>query len=188
MVILYGREGRHEDALAMLTHGLKDFDTAINYCLFGGLSIYQTSKVITDRAEQRELFSVLLKEFLELKDLGERIEMTGMLLERFGGWLDVMHVSFYSFFPCQQGVVKRKLAVPWGSLTDAQFSRQVLSVIPDSWSIDILSGFLISALRQLVREKAEVGVARALRTSDNLRVEAEFVARCDDIGPTVEQE
>ncbi|KAL7274274.1 hypothetical protein RUND412_002837 [Rhizina undulata] len=137
MIILYGREARHEDALRLLTHDLKDFDTAINYCLFGGLSIFQTRVVITDREEQNKLFAMLLMEFLKLEDLGERIEQTTMLLERFGGWLDVVHV---------------------------------LSVIPDSWSIDILSGFLISTLRQLVREKAEVGIIRGLRRGENLKV------------------
>ena len=110
MVILYGREGKHAEALKLVTHHLKDYDTAINYCLFGGISIFQTSSIITDRGQQCELFTILLDEYLKLSDVSERIEQTGQLLEKFGRWLDVTHV---------------------------------LNVIPDSWSIEILSGFLI---------------------------------------------
>jgi len=154
MVILYGKEGRHEDAIRLLTHGLKDFDTAINYCLFGGLSIFQTRKIITDRDEQKTLFAVLLGEFLKLEDYQERMEQTRNLLERFGGWVDVTHV---------------------------------LQVVPDNWSVEMLSGFLMSALRGLVKEKAEASVMKNLRRSEILRVEADYVARCDDIGPTIER-
>jgi hypothetical protein len=153
MVILHGRDSKHAEALMLLTHRLRDFDTAINYCLFGGLSIFQTKNVITDKEEQSELFAILLDEYLKLEDLGERIEQTSRLLERFGRWLDVTHV---------------------------------LSVIPDEWSIEILGGFLISALRQLVREKAEVRIERALGRSRNLRIEAKYVEQCDEIGPVID--
>lgn len=154
MVILYGKEARHEDALRLLTHGLKDFDTAINYCLFGGLSIFQTRKVITDREEQKALFAILLGEFLKLEEYGERLEQTTLLLERFGGWLDLVHV---------------------------------LEVIPENWSVEMLSGFLLSALRQMVREKAEVSMLRGLRRGENLKIEGQYVDKCDAIGPTIEK-
>ncbi|KAL0635990.1 hypothetical protein Q9L58_005018 [Maublancomyces gigas] len=154
MVILYGKEARHEDALRLLTHGLKDFDTAINYCLFGGLSIFQTRKIITDREEQKALFAVLLGEFLKLEEYEERLEQTTLLLERFGGWLDLVHV---------------------------------LELIPENWSVEMLSGFLLSALRQMVREKAELGLLGGLRRGENLKVEGEYLDRCDVIGPTVEK-
>lgn len=153
MVILYGKEGRHEDAIRLLTHGLKDFDTAINYCLFGGLSIFHTRKIITDREEQRALFAVLLGEFLKLEDYQEQMEQTTLLLERFGGWVDVTHV---------------------------------LQVVPENWSVEMLSGFLMSALRGLVKERAEARVMRALRSGENFKVEAEYVGRCDELGPTIE--
>ncbi|KAG0633562.1 hypothetical protein HOY80DRAFT_991005 [Tuber brumale] len=154
MVILYGKEGRHSDAIRLLTHGLKDFDTAINYCLFGGLSIFQTRKIITNRDEQEALFAVLLGEFLKLEDYQECMEQTRNLLERFGGWVDVTHV---------------------------------LQVIPDNWSVEMLSGFLMSALRGLVKERAEVSVMKSLRRSEVFKVEADYVARCDNIGPTIER-
>jgi hypothetical protein len=156
MVILHGRSSQHASAVKLLVHDLKDFDTAINYCLFGGLSLFQTGNISTPtRSEQSELFTALLDEFLKLEDISERIEHTSELLEKFGGWLDVTYV---------------------------------LSVIPDSWSIEILGGFLISALRQLVRQKADVRVERQLGKARNLRVEAKYVGLCDEIGPTVERQ
>ncbi|GME31622.1 Citron-like protein [Neofusicoccum parvum] len=123
MIILNGRQGRHEEAIRLLTHGLGDFDTAISYCLLGGSSIYRPpgnraipAEELPTHADQARLFGYLLHEFLRIEDITDRVERTSELLERFGGWFDV---------------------------------QQVLGMIPDSWSIDIFSGFLISALRRL---------------------------------------
>lgn len=92
MIILYGRESRHADALHLLCHGLKDFDTAINYCLFGGMSIFQAQPRIPKKSEQSPLFAVLLVDLLQLEDSNERLEQTSSLLSRFGSWLDVHQV------------------------------------------------------------------------------------------------
>lgn len=154
MVILHGRSLDHAAALKLLTHTLKDFDTAINYCLFGGQAIFRTrTPAITERRQQSELFTLLLDEFLQLDDISVRITQTSGLLDRFGGWLDVSHV---------------------------------LAVVPDSWSVQILHGFLVSALRGLVREKALVRVERALGRSTNMRVSARLVEACDEIGPVID--
>ena len=99
MIILNGRQGRHEEAIRLLTHGLGDFDTAISYCLLGGSSIFRPAsgfvpqESIPSRDEQAKLFGYLLHEFLRIEDLSDRIEQTGELLERFGGWFDVATVS-----------------------------------------------------------------------------------------------
>lgn len=162
MIILNGRQGRHEQAIRLLTHGLGDFDTAISYCLLGGSSIYRppgTRGIPADElpthAEQARLFEYLLHEFLRIEDITDRVERTGELLERFGGWFDV---------------------------------QQVLGMIPDSWSIEIFSGFLISALRRLVREKNETSIARALSGANNLRTSAEVIEKVEALGARVEQD
>ncbi|KAF2119917.1 hypothetical protein BDV96DRAFT_485473 [Lophiotrema nucula] len=159
MIILNGRQGRHQEAIRLLTHGLGDFDTAISYCLLGGSSIFRPAgyipqEEIPSRDEQAVLFNYLLQEFLALQDLSQRIERTGELLERFGGWFDV---------------------------------EQVLNLIPDEWSVDIFSGFLIQALRGLVREKSETTISKALAGSQNLQIAAELVDRVESVGPTVER-
>ncbi|KAF1998362.1 hypothetical protein P154DRAFT_621727 [Amniculicola lignicola CBS 123094] len=160
MIILNGRQGRHQDAIRLLVHGLGDFDTAISYCLLGGSSIFRPpsgyipQSEIPSRAEQAVLFNYLLQEFLHIDDIAQRIDRTGELLERFGGWFDV---------------------------------ADVLGLIPDEWSVDVFKGFLIQALRKLVREKSETGVAKALSGSQNLGVACEIVDRLEKLGPTVER-
>ncbi|KAI9816640.1 MAG: hypothetical protein M1832_005025 [Thelocarpon impressellum] len=159
MIILDGRQGRHAQALRLLTHGLGDFDTAINYCLLGGSSIYRpgtgpiAKEAIPTREEQASLFGHLLSEFLRIEDADERVEQTGNLLERFGGWYDV---------------------------------QQVLSVIPDSWSIELIAPFLISAFRRIVHERNETMVAKALSGSENLMLRVSFIDECEKVGPAIE--
>lgn len=95
-IILDGREGTHENALKLLVHKLGDYDTAVSYCLRGGSSIYtppQTRRTsLPSQDKQQNLFGVLLKEFLAIEDEDDRIEQTGALLSRFGGWFDVLEV------------------------------------------------------------------------------------------------
>ena len=98
-IIINGRERRHEDALRLLVHRLGDYDTAVSYCLRGGPSLSFSSSGGTRRRDslptretQMRLFRVLLAEFLGLADVSDRVEQTSALLERFGGWFDVLEV------------------------------------------------------------------------------------------------
>lgn len=159
IIILDGRQSRHEEALQLLTHGLGDYDTAINYCLLGGSSIYHpvsgtlTPTSLPSRQEQSTLFQHLLSDFLQIKDISNRVEQTSNLLERFGGWFDV---------------------------------EEVLGLIPDSWSVELVSGFLVSALRRIVRERSETMVVKALSGAENLKVNAELIGRIEATRPSVE--
>lgn len=159
VIILDGRQSHHNEALRLLTHGLGDYDTAINYCLLGGSSIYHpvsgtvARESLPTREQQAELFGVLLSEFLKIEDVSNRIEQTSNLLERFGAWYDVGHV---------------------------------LSLIPDTWSVDLVSGFLVSALRRIVRERSETMVTKALSGAENLKVAADLVGRIEAAGPSIE--
>lgn len=160
MIILNGRQGQHERAIRLLTHGLGDFDTAISYCLLGGSSIFRPpSGVIPQEAlpghdEQAGLFQHLFHEFLRIEDISERIERTSELLERFSGWFDI---------------------------------GEVLSMIPDSWSLHIISGFLVNALRRIIQEKSESTIMRALSSAQNLKMSTDLVEKMEAIGPTIER-
>lgn len=159
VIILHGRQSEHREALKLLTHNLGDYDTAVNYCLLGGSSIYHPISGSTDRDrlpsrdEQAVLFGYLLAELLTLEDVGDRVEQTGSLLERFGGWFDVQYV---------------------------------LSIIPDEWSVDLLGGFLVSAMRRLVRERSETMIVKSLSMADNTRTSGLFVEEVEKIGPSIE--
>ena len=158
MIILNGREGNHEEALRLLTHGLGDYDTAIRYCLLGGSSIFHSGSGITpdqplpSKEQQAVLFQYLLQEFFRIEDVSERLQRTAELLERFGGWFDV---------------------------------SQVLDMIPDGWSVEVVSGFLVHALRRLVRERNETVVAKALASAQNLKRSVDFIEKTESIGPTI---
>ncbi|KAH6644547.1 hypothetical protein C7974DRAFT_22957 [Boeremia exigua] len=163
MIILHGRQEQHQEALRLLTHGLGDFGTAISYCLYGYSSIFRPTtsgtlpvpqSELPPRAEQSRLFNFLLQEFLNIEDLSQRIERTGELLERFGGWFDI---------------------------------GEVLALLPDEWSVDIFSGFLINSLRRMVREKAESDIVKALSDAQNSQTSAELVGRREAAGPTIER-
>ena len=159
-IIIDGRQGRHQQALRLLTHGLGDYHTAINYCLLGGASIFHpisgpVAPIATpSRAEQTKLFDYLLSEFLRIDDISNRLERTSELLERFGSWYDVRHV---------------------------------LDLIPATWSVELVSGFLVSAFRRLLHEKSEAMITKALSGAENLQVAATFIEQCAALGPQVEE-
>ena len=158
-IILDGRQGRHKQALKLLTHGLGDYHTAVNYCLLGGASIFHPTQgsipsvKAPSRDEQAILFGYLLTEFLRIEDLSDRLERTSELLARFSGWYDV---------------------------------RQVLDLIPETWSVELVADFLIGAFRRLVQEKNEAMIAKALSGAENLQVADAFVEKCRAVGPQIE--
>ena len=159
-IIIDGRQGRHQQALRLLTHGLGDYHTAINYCLLGGASIFHPISGHMDlttapsQDEQAKLFGYLLSEFLHIEDINNRLERTSELLERFGSWYDM---------------------------------RQVLELIPETWSVDLISGFLVSALRRLLHEKSEAMIMKALSSAENLQVASTLIEKCNAIGPHIEK-
>ena len=65
-------------------------------------------------------------------------------------------------------------------------SGQVLTLVPNSWSVELISGFLESTFRQLVSERHETAVTRALTSAVNLTANAVLVEKTDSLGPTVE--
>lgn len=163
-IILDGRQGRHKEALRLLTHGLGDYDSAIRYCIFGGISSSQPATTIslppppsedvaTTYTEPAELFKYLLLEFLQIDDGSDRIERTSDLLARFSRWFDV---------------------------------NEVLATIPDDWSVDILSDFLVYVFRDLVSQGREARVGKALSASLNLRVSVEYSEDLEKRGGWIE--
>ncbi|GKZ16784.1 hypothetical protein AbraIFM66951_008555 [Aspergillus brasiliensis] len=157
-VILDGLQGRHREALHLLTHGLGDYDSAVRYCLFGGPRSTSTTGALVEFAErslQSELFRYLLDEFLQIQDPSERLERTSDLLGRFAAWFDV---------------------------------GEVLRVVPDEWSVDLLSGFLGHVFRVLISEGREVRIERALSAGLNLRIGTEYIAGVEKVGGWVEDE
>lgn len=93
MVLLYTMEGRHEDAFKLLVHDLRDFDGCVDHCLFGGGKIAGSPAM--DRADQERFFGMFLIEALKLEHWAVRLEWVESILDRWGGWLDVVQVRRY---------------------------------------------------------------------------------------------
>ena len=153
-IILDARQGRHKEALRLLTHGLGDYDTAILYCYFGGpaptASFPADASSLPSHDEQKNLFSYLLHEFLRIEDVVERLERTSELLGKFAAWFDPM---------------------------------ETLEHIPESWSVDIVSEYLLRTLRAIRSERNEVLVVKALSAAQNLQRQTEFIDICEKLGP-----
>lgn len=154
-IILDGRQGRHKEALRLLTHGLGDYDSAIRYCMFSGISRSQPVATDATYTEPAELFRYLLLEFLQIEDVSDRIERTSDLLARFSRWFDV---------------------------------DEVLATIPDEWSVDILSDFLVHVFRDLMSQSRETRVRKALSASLNLRVSVEYLEDVEKRGGWIEDD
>lgn len=158
-IILDARQGRHRQALALLTHGLGDYDTAVRYCYFAGPQ--SATSVPLDESQlptfevQKDLFNALLEEFLSIEDLSTRLERSSELLAKFAKWFDPIIV---------------------------------LEKIPEDWSLGIIAEFLLRTMRALRGEMMEVSVVKALSAGENLRKQAELVEICEKMGARIEAE
>jgi vacuolar protein sorting-associated protein 3 len=158
-IILDARQGRHRQALGLLTHGLGDYDTAVRYCYFAGpqsaTAIPMDVSQLPTFEVQKDLFDALLDEFLSIEDLPTRLDRSSELLAKFARWFDPI---------------------------------VVLDKVPEEWSLDVLAEFLLRTMRALRGEMLEVSVVKALSASENLGKQAEFVEMCEKLGARIEAE
>ncbi|KIW31188.1 uncharacterized protein PV07_02856 [Cladophialophora immunda] len=156
-VILDARQGRHKEALRLLTHGLGDYDTATRYCYFGSPSAPSSYPIdpstLPSRTSQIELFTFLLHEFLSISDIEDRLERTSHLLGKFATFFDPL---------------------------------RILRDIPDDWTVEMLSEFLVRSFRAATTERNQLVIMKALSAAQNLIGQVEFVELCEKIGPKVE--
>lgn len=64
--------------------------------------------------------------------------------------------------------------------------REVLDLVPEDWSIDILGGFLVHVFRTLVTQTREARIERALSAGLNLRIGVDYNDSMEKAGPWVE--
>jgi len=155
-IILDARQGRHNEALKLLVHGLGDYDTAVRYCYFGGPSSPSgtiDASMLPPREQQRQQFRVLFDEFLQIEDIEERLDRMSHLLGTFATWFDPL---------------------------------DVLNRIPDSWTVSQLSEFLLRTFRAATTEKNQAIIIKALSAAQNLQKQAEFIETCEKLGAKFE--
>lgn len=157
-IILDARQGRHNEALRLLVHGLGDFDTAVRYCYFGGPSAPSGTidiSMLPAREQQMSQFQFLFTEFLQIEDVEERLDRTSHLLGTFASWFDPL---------------------------------VVLDTIPATWTVGQLSEFLLRTFRAVTTERNQAVIIKALSAAQNLQKQAEFIEICEKIGAKLELE
>lgn len=142
MVILYGKLSLHHSALHILCHLLADYDTAFAYCLYGGHVIHASGSAIGEQSEASTY---------------QQTELFKLLL-----------VEFLKLRSTEDRIkCTKRLLEGWGNMLDLQF---VLQTIPDSWSVELISSFLISSVRELLKTRKESLLMRGLSREENFRV------------------
>lgn len=145
-ILLYGRLSNHADSLNLLVHDLKDFDSAEVYCYHGGISLSQI-RISSDKIET----------------VAMRRELFPLLFSEY------LKLEDYSM----QFTQGSKILNRWGNYMDISL---VLGLIPDHWSVELVSNFLIGALAQLSGEKREAQVRRSLaRAQVNRGVTKQYI-------------
>lgn len=157
-IILDARQGRHKEALRLLTHGLGDYDTAIRYCYFGGPSASHAYPIdpstLPSRARQTELFTFLFQEFLTIEYIEDRLERTSHLLGKFATFFDPL---------------------------------DIIARIPDDWTVNMLSEFLVRSFRAATSERNQAVIVKALSAAQNLIGQVEFIEITEKMGAKIEE-
>ncbi|KAF3398161.1 Transforming growth factor-beta receptor-associated protein 1 [Penicillium rolfsii] len=156
-IILDGLQGHHRAALRLLTHGLGDYDSAIRYCLFGGPRSATSSGGTQPELAGHDLQRTLFRHLLD-----EFLQIQD-LTERIERTSDLL-ARFGAWFDV----------------------REVLELVPEDWSVDILGGFLVQVFRTLVSQSREARIERALSAGLNLRVGVQYMDSMEKAGPWVE--
>ncbi|KAK4948468.1 hypothetical protein LTR10_013002 [Elasticomyces elasticus] len=153
MIILNARRGKHEEALRLLVQGLGDYDTGVRYCLLGGERIFHAGSGVG--GDERAV-----------PGLEEQKRLFGILLNEF---LRLEDVS-------ERLERTAELLERFGGWFDV---ADVLELVPEDWSVELVSGFLVHAFRKLVRERNETVVVKALSGAQNLRRAGEWVEKVE---------
>ncbi|KAK5627321.1 hypothetical protein RRF57_003036 [Xylaria bambusicola] len=174
-IILDGRERNHENALRLLVHHLGDYDTAVAYCFRGGASVYSIYQAKTQKLSPVSPVDSKAPQRRESAP-ATQTEQARLFRSLLGEFLQLQDISDRVE---QTSLLLEKFG-SWFDVTD------ILSVIPDSWSVDLIAGFLVKALRQIVVEKNETSVARSLSSAQNLRIQHDLIVKIEEKGPSIE--
>ncbi|KAG0171260.1 hypothetical protein DFQ30_001230, partial [Apophysomyces sp. BC1015] len=108
--------------------------------------------------ERRQLFSMLLRTYLAIKERELMLERTMHLLNTQGIYLDAVEVAMKIHFQCE--------------LTSF---IKVLNMIPEDWPIEMLQHFLMGALRRSLHDYQESQVVLGMSRGENVMVGSELI-------------
>ena len=157
MIILDGRRGRHKEAIHLLVHVLGDFDTATSYCALGGLNLHGPQSVPQQEAVSAGEQQVIL--FGYLLDELLKIEDDGNRMTQ-----------------------TSELLLRYANCFDI---LHVLASVPDTWAVELISGFLERAFRNVVSERHETSVTKALLGLHNLNTSIGLIEKTESFRAVV---
>lgn len=170
-IILASRSHRHAAALHLLVHRLADYDTAVSYCVRGAAALDPSG---TSYGQLRHRHRRKGRDGAEGPPTwDEQVALFRTLLSEF------LSIEDEGERQAQTGALLERFGAWFDVL-------EVLERVPAEWSVEVLGGFLVSALRRLVCERREALVQRALSGAENLRVGYDFVVKVEEKGPVVE--
>lgn len=155
-IILDARQGRHKDALRLLVHGLGDYDTAVRYCYFGGPSSPSGT--------------------IDVSLLPPRAQQQELFVVLFDEFLKIEDV---------EDRVERSSHL-LGTFATYFDPLHVLEQIPESWSISMLSEFLLRTFRAATTERNQAVIVKALSAAQNLQKQAEYISICEKMGAVLQ--
>ena len=178
-IVLCGRQGKHREAIRLLVHGLGDYDTAVRYCLLGGAETYSPSSIASTPLvllpESAPASTCSTSTTTSTSTSPSRTSQTTLFAHLLEELLRLPDIS-------EQLTQTTEVLERFAAWFDVE---QVLNLVPDGWSVDKLAVFFQCNLRQLVVERNETAVARALEGVRNLGAAGE-VADAGGKGGVVE--
>ncbi|CAG8557965.1 2611_t:CDS:10 [Paraglomus brasilianum] len=159
MALVYGKLNEHEKALYILIDELEDYKAAELYCLYAGRTVSSVSKKDKKYLEDKSLTDTRKKLFLLLLEVYLKMKDRDGMIERTIQLLNTQAVYL--------DVV------------------EVLALLPDIWSIEMLQEFLVRSLRQSHHEYRSEQILKGICRGENTLVKHELFKAREEIGPVV---
>ncbi|CAI2171240.1 19809_t:CDS:10 [Funneliformis geosporum] len=162
LAVVYGKLNNHEKALHILVDDLKDFRGAEFYCLYAGrmIGIISSKKQSDNKpVEDKDLISTRRTLFLMLLKVYLQMQNGDEIIEKIINLLNTHAVYFDT--------------------------NEVMELLPEYWSVEMLSEFLIRSLRQNYHEYREGQILKGLCRGENTMTSFELYQAYQAIGPIV---
>ncbi|KAK8864291.1 hypothetical protein IAR55_001537 [Kwoniella newhampshirensis] len=173
LAVVYGRLGKHRQALHLLAREIGDSLSAQAYCTQGGEIIPpRVARIVGERVTGLQGWTTLGEVGRRRKDVDEET-MRGLVKELLGVYM-------------RDGKEYSRQAA-W--LLNAQSVHldvlEVLDQMPDEWSVDVVSTFMKRSLRRGLHDRASWSVLKAIAAGQNLEVSEQHLDKIAQIPPII---
>ncbi|KIJ36750.1 hypothetical protein M422DRAFT_178931 [Sphaerobolus stellatus SS14] len=184
VAIVDGKLGRHDEALRLLVHNLRDTTCADAYCALGGCAISpRVAQSVGERLDLQQ-WADLVVSGLSRKTTGAKAAVKQEELEETKGQLlRVLLEVYMSGGQATEAHTARLLNTQGGNLD----VLDVLTLVPPSWSLNVVSSFLARSIRHSVHNRCEAEILKAIALGQNLAIRDEAYVLLNDQGAFLEE-